>query len=114
MSLTVSTRTQGDVTILVLQGRVTLGPDNVTLSNALQDAVAKNVRKLLLNMAGVTHMDTSGISSLVRGFVGLQRSGGRLALVAMPERIRMVLDMTRLLNVIPVFSDEAAALAGLK
>jgi len=114
MSLTISTRRHEDVTIFDVHGRAALGPDTDALSNALQEWIAKGTRKLLLNMAGVTQMDTSGISTLVRGFVSMQRNGGRLALTALPDRIRMLLEMTRLLNVIPNYPNEAEALARLR
>jgi len=110
----ISTRRIGDVTILDLDGRLVLGPTAESLGTALQEAVAKGARKLLLNMKGVTQVDTTGISTIVRAFVSLQRSGGKLGLFHVSERVRQILDLTRLLNVIPNFADEQEALTRLR
>ena len=70
----ISTRRTDDVVILDLEGRLVLGAATESLGNALQEAVAKGARRLLLNMKGVTQVDTTGISTIVRAFVSLQRS----------------------------------------
>ena len=110
----ISTRQIDDVIVLDLQGRLVLGPSTDLLGSALQDGIGKGTRKLLLNMKGVTQVDTTGISTIVRAFVSLQRSGGKLALFHVSERVRQILDLIRLLNVIPSFADEAEALAKIR
>lgn len=111
MGLQISTRQSGDVTILDLQGRVTIGLSNDLLSSQLRDILAEGTRKLLINLAGVPQMDSSGISSLVRSFVTLQRAGGSLKLLRPTGHVRDVLELTHLLHSIPTFDDEAQALA---
>ena len=106
-----STRQSGDITILDLQGRVTIGLNNDLLSNRLRDLVAGGTRKLLINLVGVPQMDSSGISSLVRSFVSLQRAGGSLKLLNPTGHVRDVLELTHLLQSIPTFTDEAQAVA---
>jgi len=110
----ISTRRTDDVVILDLEGRLVLGAATESLGNALQEAVAKGARRLLLNMKGVTQVDTTGISTIVRAFVSLQRSGGKLGLFHVSDRVRQILDLTRLLNVIPCSADEAEALAKIR
>ena len=110
----ITTRQIDNVTILDLEGRLILGSATESLSSCLQDTIAKGARKLLLNLKGVTQVDTTGISTIVRAFVSLQRSGGKLGLVHLSERVRLVLDLTRLLNVIPTFADEGEAVARLR
>jgi len=110
----ISTRRTDDVVILDLEGRLVLGAATESLGNALQEAVAKGARRLLLNMKGVTQVDTTGISTIVRAFVSLQRSGGKLGLFHVSDRVRQILDLTRLLNVIPSSADEAEALAKIR
>jgi len=110
----ISARQIDNVTILDLEGRLILGSATESLSQSLQETIAKGTRKLLLNMRGVTQVDTTGISTIVRAFVSLGRSGGKLGLFHLSERVRMVLDLTRLLNVIPSFPDEAEALDRLR
>ncbi len=111
MGLQIATREVGDVTILDLQGRVTIGLSNDLLSTKLRDLVAGGTRKLLINLVGVPQMDSSGISSLVRAFVSLQRVGGSLRLLKPTGHVRGVLELTHLLHSIPTFDDEAEALA---
>ncbi|HUJ39248.1 MAG TPA: STAS domain-containing protein [Candidatus Acidoferrales bacterium] len=113
-TIRISTRKIDAVTVLDLEGRLILGAATDLLSSTLQDTIAKGVRKVLLNMKNVAQVDTTGISTIVRAFVSLERSGGRLAVCHLSERVRMVLDLTRLLNVIPNFPDEAEALHRLR
>jgi len=110
----VSSRQVGDTIILDLEGRIVLGSSAEALSSTMQDAIAKGARKLLLDLKGVTQVDTTGISTIVRGFVSLQRSGGKFALCHLSDRVRLILDMIRLLNVIPNFPDETEALACMR
>lgn len=114
MSLEISIRKRDGVTIVDLQGQVTAGPESDSLGNCLQELAAQGTRKVVLNLANVAKMDTSGISSIVRALVSLGRAGGKLALLNARGRVRMVLDMTRLLNVFSNFKDEALAVASLR
>ncbi len=111
MGLQILARKVGDITILDLQGRVTIGLSNDQLSGQLRDLTDSGVRKVLINLAGVPQMDSSGISSLVRSFVTLQRLGGSLRLLRPLGHVREVLELTRLLESIPSFDDEAKAVA---
>jgi len=110
----ISTRRIDETLILDLEGRLVLGVATDSLGNALQEAIAKGQSKILLNMKLVTQVDTTGISTIVRAFVSLQRSGGKLGLFHVSERVRQILDLTRLLNVIPSFADEAGALSKIR
>jgi len=73
VDLQISIQESGDVTILDLQGRATIGADSDLLSGHLQKLVANGVRKLLLNLADVTQLDSSGISAIVETNVSLGR-----------------------------------------
>jgi anti-anti-sigma factor len=114
MSLQISIRKHDAITILELQGKIVLGASADSLSSRLQDSIAEGARRILVIMAGVTQMDTTGISTIVRAYVGMERQGGKLVLVSLPDRVRMLLEMTRLLNVIPSFPSEPEALASLR
>ena len=111
MGLQISIRTSGDVTILDLQGKATLGVDCDLLSGHLQSLVTKDVRKLLVNLASVTQLDSSSISAISKTYVSLKRQGGSLRLLCPGGRVRAVLGVIHLLDVIPTFEDEAQALA---
>ena len=81
MALQISTRESGDVSILDLRGRATIGVDSDLLIGHLDKLVATGVLKLLLNLADVTQLDSSGISAIVGTSVSLRRQGGSLKLL---------------------------------
>ena len=114
VELTTTVRKSGDVSILDLEGRATLGEGSERLAAELLELIGGGARKILVNLRGTRQMDSSGISALVRAYVSLRRSGGSLRLLAPQGRVRTVLTVTRLLKVIPVFDDEAAALDSFK
>jgi anti-sigma B factor antagonist len=114
VGLQISIRTSGDVTILDLQGKATLGVDSDLLSGHLQMLIASGVRKLLLNLADLTQLDSSGISAITGTYVSLSRQGGSLKLLCPSGRVRPVLRVIHLPDIIPTFEDEAQALASFK
>ncbi len=114
VALQISIRESGDVTILDLQGRATIGVDSDLLSSHLQRLVGAGVRKLLLNLSDVTQLDSSGISAITGMYVSLGRQGGVLKLLRPCGRVRAVLRVIRLLDLIPTFDDETQALASFR
>jgi anti-sigma B factor antagonist len=102
VGLQISIRESGDVTILDLQG-------SDLLISHLQKLVAKGVRKLLVNLADVTQLDSSGISAIIGTYVSLSRQGGSLKLLCPWGRVRAVLRVIRLPDIIPTFEDETQA-----
>jgi anti-sigma B factor antagonist len=106
-----STRISGDVTIVDLQGKATIGPNSDLLSRHLQKLAANGVRKLLLNLADLEQMDSSGIAAMLRSYVSLLRQGGSLRLLRPRARVREVLQVMRLLSFIATFEDEVEAVA---
>ena len=114
MDLQISIRESGDVTILDLQGRATIGADSDLLSGHLQTLIANGVRKLLVNLADLTQLDSSGISTIIGTHVSLSRQGGSLKLLRPRGRVRTVLRVIHLLDIVPTFEDEAQALASFR
>jgi anti-anti-sigma factor len=114
MGLQISIRESGDVTILDLQGRATIGADSDLLNSHLQKLIANGVRKLLLNLADVTQLDSSGISAIIGTHVSLSRQGGGLKLLRPSGRVRAVLQVIRLQDIVPTFEDETQALASFR
>ena len=115
MGLQISTRESGDVSILDLRGRSTIdGGESELLSNQLQKLVANGVRKLLLNLADLTQVDSSGVSIIVGTYVSLKRQGGALKLLCPSGRVLEVLTVFHLIDTIPSFQDEAEALASFR
>jgi anti-anti-sigma factor len=112
VTLEISTRESGDVIILDLRGRSTIdGGESELLSNELRRLVSNGVRKLLLNLADLTQVDSSGVSIIVGTFVSLKRQGGDLKLLRASGRVLEVLTVLHLVEIIPSFQDEAEALA---
>lgn len=103
-------RRAGPVLLVKLTGRLVMGEGERKLDEFLQGLIARGERALLLDCAEVPAIDSQGIKSLARAVVSLQNKGGVLKLLALTPRVRMVLDVTRLLGVIEVFDDEEAAL----
>jgi anti-anti-sigma factor len=114
VGLQISIRASGDVTILDVQGRATIGTDCDLLSGHLQTLIASGARKLLLNLAGLTQLDSSGISVINKTYVSLARQGGSLKLLCPGGRVQAVLRVIHLLDIIPTFEDEAEALASFR
>lgn len=115
MGLQISTRESGDVTILDLRGRSTIdGGESELLGRQLQELIANGVRKLLLNLADLRQIDSSGVSTIVETYVSLERKGGSLRLLRPSGRVLVVLRVIHLLRIIPSFQDEAEALASFQ
>jgi len=114
MSLQLSIRKSAEVTILDLQGRATIGRGNDLLSSQLRKLIADGTANVLLNLAGLTQMDSSSLSTIVRAFVSLGRESGRLKLLRPRGSVKLVLETLHLLDVIPCYEDEAQAVASFR
>lgn len=114
MGLQISTRKSGDVTIVDLRGRATIGTESDELSEHLSKLISAGALKLLLNLTEVTQLDSSGISAIVGTYVSLGRQAGSLKLLRPRGRVRTVLRVVRLREIIPTFEDEAEALASFR
>ena len=114
MDLQIAIRESGDIVILDLRGRSTMGCGGELLSSNLQELVADGKRKLLLNLTDLTQIDSSGLGIIVRSYVSLRQKGGDLKLLCPWGRVLQVLSVLRLLNLIPSFEDETQALASFR
>jgi anti-anti-sigma factor len=115
VGLEISTREAGDVMILDLRGRATIdGGESELLSSHLKKLVANGVCKLLLNLADLTQVDSSGVSIIVGTYISVKRQGGDLKLLCPRGRVLEVLTVFRLLKIIVNFEDEAQALASFR
>lgn len=109
MSVKLTTRQVGDVSVIDAAGRITLGEGASTFRETLRAMIAKGDRKLLLNLADVTYIDSSGIGELVSGFTTVTNQSGQLKLLNLTKRVQDLLQITKLYTVFEVFDDEAAA-----
>ena len=107
----INVRESNGIYVLEVHGRLTIGEASEQLTNALQSTIERGARKVIVNLNGVPQIDSSGISSLVRISIRLARENGALHLVCGPGRVRDALTVTRLVEAIPTFESESAALA---
>jgi len=107
----INVRDSAGVSILDVRGRLTIGEPSEQLHEALQAAMQRGARKIVVELNGVPQIDSSGISTLVRISIKLNREGGALRLVCGPGRVRDALTVTRLVEAIPTFESESSALA---
>jgi anti-sigma B factor antagonist len=112
--LDVSERQAGDVTILDLSGSVRMGDGALSLRNSIRGLNDQGKKKILLNLAGVKNVDSSGIGELIANYTTLSRDGGQLKLLSLTEKIRDLLVITKLLTVFDSYDDEAEALNSFK
>jgi anti-sigma B factor antagonist len=112
--LNISERQAGDVTVLDLGGKITIGEGSVSLRHAIKRLMEEGKKKILLNLAQVGYVDSSGIGELVSSFTTINRDGGQLKLLNLTQKIQDLLAITKLLTVFDVYEDEATALNSFK
>lgn len=103
-------RTSGDVTILDLKGKITLGEGDALLRDRVNHLLSQGRRKLLLNLEGVPYIDSAGLGEIVRTYTTASRQGGSLKLLNLTKRIQDLLSITKLLTVFDTFDSESEAL----
>jgi anti-sigma B factor antagonist len=91
VSVKLSTRQVGDVSVVDVAGRITLGEGSSALRETLREMVGKNQKKILLNLGDVSYIDSSGIGELVSGFTTVTNSGGQLKLLNLNKRVKDLL-----------------------
>jgi len=112
--LTIKQRQAGDVAILDLDGEVRIGDSATSLRGAIRELVAAGNQKILLNLAGVRYIDSSGIGELIANYTTVGRSGGHLKLLNLTDKVQDLLVITKLLTVFDVYESEAEGLSSFK
>lgn len=103
--LSITTREVGGVDVLDLSGDIALGQTSAELRDALKALVADGKRRIVLNMADVRRLDSSGLGTLVAGFTSVERDGGKMKLSNLPERVIELMAITKLHTVFDVFDN---------
>jgi anti-sigma B factor antagonist len=104
-------RTIGDVRILDCSGKITLGEGTMAVRNTVLDILKDGGKKIIVNLADVNYIDSSGIGELVRTYITVSSGGGQLKLLSLTKKIQELLQITKLLTVFQVYDSESAALA---
>ena len=110
MSVKIDTRKVGDVTVVDVSGRITLGEGSSALRDVLRDLTAQGNKKILLNLSEVSYIDSSGLGELVSGFTSVSNGGGTLKLLGLTKRVKDLLQITKLYTVFDVHEEEAHAI----
>jgi anti-sigma B factor antagonist len=108
-ALGIAERRRGHVTVVELTGRLVADDGDTSFTNRITSLVASGSLDLVVNFERVTYIDSGGIGALVSMYLHIVWRGGRLKLLRPSDRVRRVLNMTRLVEVFEIFNDEAAA-----
>ena len=99
-------RTNGDVLILDVKGRITLGEGDELLKDKVNSLLNQGKKKIVLNLADVPYIDSAGLGEIVRTYTTVSRQGGSLKLLSLTKRITDLLAITKLLTVFETFESE--------
>lgn len=109
MSFKVSVRHVGDVAIVDLAGRLTLGEGSGVLRETLKTLIAGGQKSIILNMKEVNHLDSAGLGEMVGAYASVSSSGGQIRLLNPQSRLHDLLLVTKLYSVFPSYTDEPTA-----
>ncbi len=109
MNITTSTRQVGSVTIVDISGRIELGEESAAVRNVVGGLLSAGNKKILLNLAGVDYIDSSGLGALVSAFTTARKQGGELKLLNLTDKASDLMQVTKLYTVFDIANDEAQA-----
>jgi anti-sigma B factor antagonist len=111
MAFTAKVRRVGDVAVLDLDGRITLGENANILRDEVMSLLAQGNKNVVLNMANVGYVDSGGLGELVRAYTTAANQGGSVKLLNVQGKMKDLMQITKLYTVFPSFTDEQAAVA---
>lgn len=111
VNLYIHERRERDVAVLDLKGRIRINGGTLALHRSIQCLVEEGKTKILLNLAGVTHIDSTGLGELISSYVTVSNKGGQIKLVHLTERLKDIMTITKLLTVFDVYDNESEAVA---
>jgi anti-sigma B factor antagonist len=114
MSLHATYRDSGSVTVVDLGGRIVLGDGSALLRKTVRQLLDENRIKILINLADVNYIDSSGIGELVYAYTSVKNRGGELKLLHLTRKVHDILQITKLYTVFDVYSDETTAVRSFR
>jgi anti-sigma B factor antagonist len=114
VSLKADNRQVDGVAVVDLSGRIVLGEATTTLREVLQKLASQGQKKILLNLSEVSYIDSSGLGALVSGYTTITGQSGQLKLLNLTAKVKDLLQITKLLTVFEVFTDETTAVRSFK
>ena len=113
-NLIMTKRSLDGVTILDLSGDIQMGQGNDYLHRTIHSLIDEGTKKVLVNLANIRYIDSSGLGELVSGFTTMEKAGGELKLLNLTQRVSELMMITKLLTVFDTFDDERMAIASFK
>ena len=107
----IDSRTIGDVHVLDCSGKITLGEGTMAVRNTVRDILESGGKKIVLNLADVNYIDSSGVGELVSTYATVAKQGGQLKLLCLTKKVHELLAITKLLTVFQVYDSEPATVA---
>jgi anti-sigma B factor antagonist len=107
--MTITTREVSHVTIVDIKGRITLGDETESLRETVRNLISAGKKKIILNLAHVDFIDSSGVGELVSSFTAVRNAGGDLKLLNLTKKVHDILNVTKLYTVFDVKDDEFTA-----
>jgi anti-sigma B factor antagonist len=107
--MTIQERVVGSVTVLDLNGKLVLGDGDTLLKDKIHSLVFQNRKNIILNMGGVSFVDSTGLGALVASYVTAKNNGGQIKLVNLTQRLQGLLAIAKLVTVFETFDSEAEA-----
>jgi anti-sigma B factor antagonist len=114
MELRATYRDAGVVTVVDIGGRITLGEGSALLRKTIRELLDEGRTKIVLNLADVNYIDSSGIGELVTAFTTVKKNGGNLKLLHLTKKVHDLLQLTKLFTVFDVYSDENTAVVSFR
>jgi anti-sigma B factor antagonist len=114
MSLQATYRDSGAVTVVDFGGRIVLGDGSALLRKTVRQLLDDKRTKILINLADVNYIDSSGIGELVQAYTSVKKSGGELKLLHLTKKVKDLLQITKLYTVFDVYSDEGTAVGSFQ
>jgi anti-sigma B factor antagonist len=108
-AMQIEERTVGEVLVLDLSGKLTIGEGDELLKDKINSLIQQGKRKLILSLEGVPYVDSAGLGEIVRTYTTVSRQGGQLKLVHLTKRIEDLLSITKLLTVFETYESEQEA-----
>lgn len=106
----IENRIVGDVHVLDCSGKITLGEGTMAIRNTVREVIKAGGKKIVLNLADVNYIDSSGIGELVSSFTTVTNQGGQLKLLNLTKKIHELLAITKLLTVFQTYDNEQTAI----
>ena len=113
INLYIDQRRSADITILDLKGRLRVGGNTIALHRSINTLLMEKKRLIVLNLAGVSFIDSSGLGELIASQISVENKGGSIKLAELTDPLKQLLSTTKLLNVFDVYDREADAIQSL-